>query len=370
MRSQIASETREAAAWRDRWDALAVQSRRPMCAPAWGLAWWEHAAPSGAQLRIVIVTDGDELVGVAPLYLEPGPRRRLRFLAAPVSTRTEPLAVAGRETDVARAIAEEVRKDRPGGLLLEGVDERSPWPAAFGSAWGTRRLRLEREARAPRITLPETDLETWIGGLSRNLRTQLRRHRRRLVDDDAVFSRARTPDELIRALRAFSVLHGRRWSERGGSAVLDEGVERMLDTAGVELLDGARFRAYTIELEGELISVQLFVTAGGESSYWLGGFDERHSNRSPGLLSLLEAIGESLERGERTIDLGYGDQDYKLRLADTGDELRWYTVLLPGWRSRLAAGALAAQRGRQRLLAALPDDAVARLKKLRPSARG
>lgn len=366
LESRILSDAREAAVWREQWDALAVLARRPMCAPAWMLAWWEHAAPDGAQLRLVAVAEGEDLIGLAPLYIEPGALRRLRFLAAPVSARTEPVAVAGREADVARAIVDAVRSDGAGALLLEGTDERSPWPDAFRSALGGKPPRVERSGQAPRIELPQTDLETWIGGLSQNLRSRMRRHRRRLAESGAVFSRAQTADELERALRAFAVLHGRRWAERGGSAVLDRGVERMLEQAGRELLGQARFRAHTIELEDEVIAVQLFVVAGGECSFWLGGFDERHGNRSPALIALLDAVGECLERGEQSMDLGYGDQDYKLRMANAGDELRWYSVAMPGWRSSLVAGAAAAGRVREAAAARVPSEFKQRLKALRP----
>ena len=38
---------------RDGWDALAAELGRPFSSPAWTLAWWRHAAPSGAELRVI-----------------------------------------------------------------------------------------------------------------------------------------------------------------------------------------------------------------------------------------------------------------------------------------------------------------------------
>src|SRR4051812_15232323 len=82
------------------WDALAVALGRPFCAPAWALGWWRHAAPHGALgLRPVVVTDGDEVIGVAPFFAQrksPG-RADLRLLGAHTSHRIAPLAAAGRE---------------------------------------------------------------------------------------------------------------------------------------------------------------------------------------------------------------------------------------------------------------------------------
>jgi CelD/BcsL family acetyltransferase involved in cellulose biosynthesis len=365
VRAQIVTDADGTGAWTEAWDALAVHARRPLCAPAWALAWWRHAAPPGAALRVVLVLEGEQLIGVAPLYLEPGRLRRLRLLAADVSARTEPLSQPGREREVAEAMAAALAPDRPGALLLEGVDDRSPWPAALHAAWRGSRLSRERTGAAPRIVLQGGDVEAWLSGLSSKMRAQLRRHRRRLEDAGAVFSRAQSGDELTRALEAFAHLHRVRWAERGGSGVLDDNVERMLAAAGAGLLGADRFRAYTVEVDGELISIQLFVAAGGEVTYWLGGFDERWSKQSPALLAVVEAVREALEAGETGIDLGYGDQEYKLRLADSGDALSWFTLALPGWRAPLVLGTIAAGRARSQLSERLPDGFKQRLKRVR-----
>ena len=40
----------------------------PFGASAWNLAWWRHAAPAAAELRVVVVRDDAGIVGIAPLY--------------------------------------------------------------------------------------------------------------------------------------------------------------------------------------------------------------------------------------------------------------------------------------------------------------
>src|SRR5207237_381865 len=82
-------------------------SRRPYCAPAWMLAWWRHAAPRRAALRVILVRRGDELLGVAPFFVDRGygGLARYRFLAAGTSMRVEPLACPGAEGAVAGAWA-------------------------------------------------------------------------------------------------------------------------------------------------------------------------------------------------------------------------------------------------------------------------
>src|SRR4051812_42691887 len=51
------------------WDRLAVERGLPYCAPAFLLAWWNHVAPQGAQLRVVVVRDADgHVTGIGPFY--------------------------------------------------------------------------------------------------------------------------------------------------------------------------------------------------------------------------------------------------------------------------------------------------------------
>ncbi len=53
---------------------------------------------------------------------------------------------------------------------------------------------------------------------------------------------------------------------------------------------GARFRAYSIDIEEKPIATQVFVSAGDDLFYWNGGFDERFAAQRPALQTLIRAI--------------------------------------------------------------------------------
>ena len=109
---KIVHDPHQLGPWLSRWDALAVTSRLPYCAPAWMLAWWRHAAPPYSQLRVVTVTNEGELLGVAPFFLEQGLGRlnRYRLLGPRNSTPRDLLARPGAEKQVAAAIATTSRR--------------------------------------------------------------------------------------------------------------------------------------------------------------------------------------------------------------------------------------------------------------------
>ena len=71
---------REAETLADGWDALAATAPRatPFSSAAWNLACWGQLGHG--RLLVLAFERGGTLVGVAPLYREPGPWRRLRWI--------------------------------------------------------------------------------------------------------------------------------------------------------------------------------------------------------------------------------------------------------------------------------------------------
>lgn len=354
---------------REEWDALAVAAARPYCSPAWMLSWCRHARPGGAELRVVAVTEDGRLVGILPLWLASdrlrGPRYRMIAggLAAPVG----PLAAAGREREVAAAVATALSEAEPPArvIRLEGQQGTPNWPSMLADSWPGRRpwVHSAMPTSSPTVHLEGLNYEQWLKGKTQNFRQQARRFRRRLESDGARFAVA-GPEDIDRALAAFLALHGERWSARGGSNALVEGIGPMLADVARELAPAGRFRAVTIEAGGSLISVQLFVAAGGEVSYWNGGFDEGWQGHKPALQTLLFALGDAMERGERRMDLGAGAQDYKLRLADDEDVVDTATLVPRGPAYPLSRLRLARHQARWGVSRRLTPDAKRRLRRL------
>jgi CelD/BcsL family acetyltransferase involved in cellulose biosynthesis len=199
--------------------------------------------------------------------------------------------------------------------------------------------------------------EDWFGGRSRNFRQQMRRDRRRLEEEGARFRMTSDVEDLERDVGRFAELHHGRWRGRGGSGSFTPRVHRALVEVGRRLLPSGRFRLWNLETASAPVASHLFLAAGGEVSYWLGGFDERWSSLRPSLQTILVAIEDAWRRGERRMDLGAGGQPYKYRFAESDDVVVWTHVVPPGRRSLVARSLLAVRRGRRELSARLPDRA-------------
>lgn len=362
--------------WIPRWDELAVRAGRPFCAPAWMLAWWSNAAPHGASLRVVVVRDRDELVAVAPFFVvgTTGRAARYRALGARASMRVEPVAAPGREDEAAPLIASALAgaDPAPGLIAFEGTPEEPGWPARLARAWpsgGEAALYRDVARPAPFLVLAGRSYEEWLGSQSRNFRQQMGRARRRLEAKGARFVMAGTPAEAEAGLGAFARLHHGRWTERGGSAVLTTRVESMLAAASRGLVGSGRFRLWSIQIGERVISSHLFLAAGGEVAYWLGGFDDDYAAERPALLTLLAAVEHAWSAGDRRVDFGGGGQPYKYRFAESDEPLEWTYLIPPGPRSLAARFELLPRRMYRRLQGLVPQSTLDRVKRMLPSRR-
>ena len=214
-------------------------------------------------------------------------------------------------------------------LSLENVPAGSPWPDLLREAWPGRRPHLAAVSAvgAPCVDLPAGGPEEWFAGRSGTSASRSAgagASSRGAVD---AWRWPRTSDEVRAGLREFVRLHHGRWADRGGSQALHGSMPLMLQRAAEEL-GPDRLQVWTATADGGTVAAALFVAAGAEMHYWLGGFDEAWAPLSPSLLLLVEAVLRAPEFGCRRISLGPGVQPYKARMA-TGEDRLVRVDLLP-----------------------------------------
>jgi CelD/BcsL family acetyltransferase involved in cellulose biosynthesis len=311
------------------------------------LAWWRHAAPRTSALAVVVVRDGGDVIGVAPWHYD-----RLRTglrVARLLGTghRVEPLALPGREREVASATASALAAlpSGPGALSLDRIGAGSSWPDLLARAGdGGGRVEERAVTEAPVVTLEGLTYEGWLAGRSSNFRAQRARARRRLEREGAAMRMATAPGDIDAAAAAFVSLTAERWRQRPWSDPRGGGVEAMVREAARALVPEGRMRVWVLERGGAPVSVQIFLVAGGEVAYWNGGYDPRWSHLRPGFETIVRAIEHAFAEGDRRLDLGAGASSYKLRLADADDPLAATTVLLGGRDRALRAAQLLPSR--------------------------
>jgi CelD/BcsL family acetyltransferase involved in cellulose biosynthesis len=339
------------------WDKLAELNSRPYSSPAWALSWWRHVAPATAQLRTVLVFDGNDLVGIAPFFVDKGRSGlvRLRLLG---SSRRDFLFAPELEEEATSVVAAILGASEPSPdvFILEGVPTDRRWPQLLTQRWPDRRMTIHRQFTqpAPIASLDGLTYEQWLESKSRNFRQGMRRRLRQLESAGAEIRLTRDDAEFSADLEAFARLHHQRWAARGGSGVLDERVQRMLEECSRALSGQLRFRLWSINAGNETISSHIFLSAGGETTYWLGGFDEQWGRLQPAIVTIFAAIEHAFSVGDRRFDLGIGGQPYKYRFSDIEDNLEWLLIVRSGLKAPLARSQMLRARTRIALAERLP----------------
>ncbi len=304
------------------WDALAVTCRRPRSAPAFTLAWYRYALPPSAQIRVVVVTDGDEVVGTAPFYVV---RTGFGFyqynMAVPVLFGVEPLFAPGREEEIASAIGLALAQAEPVPDLVffDSLPQGSSWPAFICAGWPRPHLVQVSSHSFPwtQIHLDNGGFEGWLQKRSAGFRKHFRSDYRKLqalgfehrVSVDSGDITARLPD--------FRRLYEARRASRGGAGPpFDDPFMALVAEASEKLSGTGRLRLDTIERPGEVIAADLIVSAGGKASSWYGGFDEDWAHLSPSIVCIVLSIQSAARAGDTTYDLGSGSYSYKVRFTD------------------------------------------------------
>ncbi|MGH9195878.1 MAG: GNAT family N-acetyltransferase [Acidimicrobiia bacterium] len=339
------------------WDELAELNNLPYSSPDWVLSWWRHVAPATAQLRTVLVFDGMDLVGIAPFFVDRARSGLVRFRLLG-SSRRDFVVGAELEREMTAIVAEQVSRNEPSPdlIMIEGVPNDRSWPRLLENAWPAGRMKLHRQftQRAPNARLEGRTYDEWFRSKSHSFRKSMRRGLRQLEAVGGKISLTRDESELGRGLEAFTRLHHKRWKGRGGSRVLDDRVHRMLEDAAKALIGQLRFRIWSINIDGHTISSNIFLSAGGETAYWLGGFDEKWSDLQPSILTILAALEHGFTAGDSRLDLGAGAQPYKYRFSDSEDYLESLLIVRSGLKAPLARSQMLRARTRMALAERLP----------------
>ena len=302
-------------------DALAVTCRRPRSSPAFSLAWYRHALPPGAHIRVVVVTDGDEVVGIAPFYAV---RTKFGFyhynLAVPILFGVEPLVSPGRDQEIASAMGHALAhtKPTPDLVFVDSLPEGSLLATHMQQGWPHPDPVLVSPHSFPwsRIDFGDDGFEGFLSGRSSHFRKHFRASYRKLTA--AGFERRTWSDsrELSERVPDFRRLYeARRAGRAGNGPPFDDAFAAVVVDAAASLSGTGRFRMVTVERPGDVIAAVLVVRAGGQASAWYMGFDETWADLSPSFVSVVLSIEDAALVGDTSIDLGAGAYNHKNRLT-------------------------------------------------------
>ena len=304
------------------WDALAVSHRRPRSAPVFTLAWYRHALPPGAQIRAIVVTDGDSVVGAAPFYVV---RTGFGFyqynMPVPLLFGVEPLFVAGREEEIAAAVGLALTQGQPvpDMVFLDSLPQGSPWPTFIRQGWPRPQPTLvtPHSFPWPHVHLADGGFDAWLQGRSGDFRKNFRSSHRKLQAAGFEYRGSIDGRDITDRIPDFRRLYeARRARRHGAGPAFDDAFTAIVTEAAKTLSGTGRLRLATIERPGEVIAANLIVSAGGHASGWYMGFADAWARLSPSFVCIVLSIQDVAQGGGTTYDLGAGAYAQKSRFTD------------------------------------------------------
>ena len=359
LRVELVTRADDFAALRAPWAALLRDSRSDCFFLTWEWlhAWWTHLSDSFS-LNLILVWDGDDLVGIAPLARPRTPLpwlSRLEFLGTGFagSDYLDVIVQRDREREIARTISNALVTSNLA-LHLDHLPPESVVASMLvdGVAAGAWTSMHAEVGTCPYIPLAGHSWDSYLASLGSAHRANLRRRLRGLEREfDVRFARVTTEDERRDALATLVGLHNRRWDERGGSTAFATPACRAFHADVTRrALDRGWLRLYELRLNDAVAAATYCFSYNGRVSFYQGAFDDRYQQHSVGMVAMGLTIRAAIDEGAHEFDMLYGVESYKWLWARQARELHRLDLFPSGLAGRIHHGTVRAERAARSLV--------------------
>jgi CelD/BcsL family acetyltransferase involved in cellulose biosynthesis len=278
---------------------------------------WLAVARAHDPSEAITLAVGDPLHGVAALAREAD--GTLRFAGGELTDEQDVVALPGQEHAVASVVARWIAADAPPRVRLEFVPEDAPTLGTMASVLRERGYRVERARLipSPRLRLP-SDFETYVQGLGKKERHELRRKIRRLERSTKATFRFATESERPAALDRFFALH--RLSRGQKADFMTPPVERFFRDIADALAPLGRLRLGVLRAHDEDAAVLFAFAYRGTLALYNAAYDPALASLSIGIVGHAWAVRAAIGERFDTYDLLRGEEPYKYDLGATD---RW-----------------------------------------------
>ena len=287
--------------------------------------WWQTRGggewSQDAQLAIVSAHQGEELVGIAPLFWEPGDNGSGRLLLLGSIEISDYLDLIVCPADLAAfsvgLVPFLLSAELPPwqSLDLYNLLDSSPSLAALAAAAESNGLSYRQEMlqHSPYIPLPG-DWETYLAGIDKKQRHEIRRKMRRAEASEVPVRWYITSDPA--ALEdEISAFLGMMAQDPEKAAFLTAPMRQTLSSIMRCSFEAGCLQLAFLEAGGEKAAAYLSFDYLGRVWVYNSGLDRRFMELSPGWVLLGYLLQWANENGRTEFDFMRGDEDYKYRFG-------------------------------------------------------
>jgi len=323
-------------ALRDEWRDLFADSVSATPFQSWEwISTWAEFFLGPRKVRVFAVRQGDQLVGLYPAYVVPGPLRILRPMGLGMSDYLHPLVRTGHEAAASEALRAFLKTQSLDVADFCQIREGLPC-----SIWAEPIV----EAQCLVVDLPPT-WDEYNKHLGKNLRYKLSKLRRQVLEEGTARIEWITPERVTEFLDVLFSVHGQRWRKRGLPGVFMGTKRQEFHRAYMKKATVAGHAWLSMLMTDDNgVAVVYCLRAGGSVFYYQAGFDPGYGHLSPGTLLLAETVRRAIDEGCQHFDLMRGDEGYKRNFKPQNSyrNVR-VTVALNGFRAPLTSQVISSQ---------------------------
>ncbi len=302
----------------------------------WLRSWWAHFG-ADRTLWIHRLTHHGRLVGIAPLFI--GRERLLglpvarhaQFLGCGLSDYTDMIILPGFERSVLESFARHLTTTTEEWDLLdmEDINERTATARLLPAILQNHEIDVYkfRGNVCPYVELPEK-AEHLVQDLSPTARYNFRRKLKNLQAQfkaDVELIRSET-DDLVKAVKDFSFIHGQRWKSLGFPSAFDDERHRAFHVEiATKFAKRDWLRMFFLNADGTPVAVTFCFNYRNRIYMYQSNAhaSEAIMRCSPGFLIRSLAMVAGITEGMRVFDFLRGDEAYKYREWDAVDSQNW-----------------------------------------------
>lgn len=278
----------------------------------WCQTWWKYFKNDKRDLYIVTAEENNEIIGIAPLYVE---HRKfftlLRFLGSPLTDFHELIITKGRRyEEIFNFILNFLDKfEVCDAILFEQINNE-------GFEYGLLEKKLEKKfvIECPIIEFGGLDWQTYINSLqSRNLRRDFKKKSRKLERDFNIdLKYVGHKDEFASYIGNIAQLHIDRWDkEDEDSKFKSENLVAFLKEVFSSLMCREKAAMYILFGDGKIFAYRLGFIEKETFFDWNTSFDPDYRLYSPGKIITGYVIKKLIERGFKRFHFMRGAYSYK-----------------------------------------------------------
>lgn len=301
------------------------------------VSWWKHWGGKNQLFVVMVHETSGRLLAIAPFYIRrscfgPWGPRALCFLAHKWvgSDHLNVIVDPEHEQLGVESIVCFVEQHRAEWEYIELANSEERAPALARLCRGFMSLGMTERVTdfevCPYMTLPSS-FETYLAGVGKNLRYNLRRRRRALEHEGQVkFIALRSGAELQEGLSELVRLHRLRFQQlHKYSSFLAPHIQEFHSDALKQMATAGMARLFLLQVGGKAVAALYGFSANKTFSFYQMGMDPAWARLSVGLVMMGCSIEETIRTGHERFEFLRGDESYKSHWArDTRQDVTRY----------------------------------------------